>query len=592
MAQRTTRALPREGAWDSQEPLPRGKWTTPAGADADAKYSFASRITFSRKRVALSALAGGISSGLATNPLFKGADLDKVLLRSTVGNVLTQGVGVVTGLQSSFSWRGVAASAAGAVAGHVAGNLLGDAVGTASWDPWAKEMVTRTGAGLAAGTVASIAQGGRVNMQQVATDAFGNALGWSVAGAALPAQPNVFVSELQNSDRYAAQLRGLPGVQLAQAEIHLGDVWNAGGVHMQAPVFDWSRMVTVSAMSTDWANPFTDLTLSAAQWTVSSIANFSWSQPYVPSQPSSPAVILPNGVTSMAEQTSLLARQAQARLTAGQQMTAWDGVTRQSPAETYLTQARGGLDAVCDDQWGMRAARSLPDAVINEVGGLAAAKAIGMLSKAAAPVRGAIFGERSVLMSNLQTEMRAGLRADLPIGPSLEGITPGGSAAVFGNVGRVGDLPIGETPPLLALSRQPGLVTRNALSDAEFAQAQDLALFRGGKFVGAPTDSFPGIDGWLDSVPTQLKIVTGKGEQAVLRNIVKGARNMSAQGYVGDIAVDATQSGVSVDGFAKFVTPHTPVGRILNEGSVNNVYVKFGDGWLNITQGTLVVPGR
>lgn len=93
-------------------------------------------------------------------------------------------------------------------------------------------------------------------------------------------------------------------------------------------------------------------------------------------------------------------------------------------------------------------------------------------------------------------------------------------------------------------------------------------------------------------MPTQLKIVTGNGEQAVLRNIVKGARNMSAQGYVGDIAVDATRTGVSVDGFAKFVTPNTPVGRILNEGSVNNVYVKFGDGWLNITQGALVVPGR
>lgn len=197
-----------------------------------------------------------------------------------------------------------------------------------------------------------------------------------------------------------------------------------------------------------------------------------------------------------------------------------------------------------------------------------------------------------------------------PLGHALQGLPPegfiiGGAKAglmfagrlgktdgIFGNVGSAGSLAIGETPPLLTLSRQPGTVIRNALRDAEFAQAQDLASFRGGKFVGAPTDSFPGIDGWLDGVPTQLKIVTGNGEQAVLRNIVKGARNMSAQGYVGDIAVDATRTGVSIDGFAKFVTPNTPVGRILNEGSVNNVYVKFSDGWLNITQGTLVVPGR
>jgi len=233
---------------------------------------------FSWKGVALSALAGGISSGLATNPLFKGADLDKVLLRSTVGNVLTQGVGVVTGLQSSFSWRGVAASAAGAVAGHVAGKLLGDVVDTASWDPWAKEMVTRTGAGLAAGTVASIAQGGRVSVQQVATDAFGNALGWSVAGAALPAQPNVFVSELQNSDRYATQLRGIPGVQVTQnmtgAMITSSDdSASILGINLPqtAPVLP---EVIVRASDEDgWSNPFSNSTQSAAQWTVANITN-------------------------------------------------------------------------------------------------------------------------------------------------------------------------------------------------------------------------------------------------------------------------------------------------------------------------------
>ncbi|MBB5020606.1 hypothetical protein HNQ59_003931 [Chitinivorax tropicus] len=164
------------------------------------------------------------------------------------------------------------------------------------------------------------------------------------------------------------------------------------------------------------------------------------------------------------------------------------------------------------------------------------------------------------------------------------GVVPSGA-------GSSGSFSIGETPPLLTLSRQPGTVTRNALSDTEFAQAQELATFRGGKFVGAPTENFAGIDGWLNGVPTQLKIVTGNGEQAILRNIVKGARNISSQGYVGDIAVDATRTGVNIDSFVKFVAPNTPVGRILNEGSVNNVYIKFGDGWLNITKGTLVVPG-
>ena len=127
----------------------------------------------------------------------------------------------------------------------------------------------------------------------------------------------------------------------------------------------------------------------------------------------------------------------------------------------------------------MRVDQSLPDAVINEAGGLAAAKVIGMLSKAAAPVRGAIFGERSVLMSNLQTEMRAGLRADLPIDPSLEGITPGGSAAVFGSTGRTG------TADYLSRfsSTELDALRFAGLSDVEIAchvqLSGDVYLFRG-----------------------------------------------------------------------------------------------------------------
>ncbi|WP_289241436.1 LysM peptidoglycan-binding domain-containing protein [Delftia sp.] len=212
------------------------------GAASGAVGSIASQVAgnamgvqdgFSWKGVALSALAGGISSGLATNPLFKGADLDKVLLRSTVGNVLTQGVGVVTGLQSSFSWRGVAASAAEAVAGHVAGKLLGDVVDTASWDPWAKEMVTRTGAGLAAGTVASIAQGGRVSMQQVATDAFGNALGSSLAsmstGTELQAQTNKGLYSLGGSGDGGTGLRLGSGEGLRYSDMRSSSTWDDFG---------------------------------------------------------------------------------------------------------------------------------------------------------------------------------------------------------------------------------------------------------------------------------------------------------------------------------------------------------------------------
>ncbi|WP_237736692.1 hypothetical protein [Delftia acidovorans] len=312
------------------------------------------------KGVALSALARGISSGLATAPLFKGAGLDKLLLRSTVGNVLTQGVGVVTGLQSSFSWRGVAASAAGAVASQVAGKLLGDVVDTASWDPWAKEMVTRTGAGLAAGTVASIAQGGRVSMQQVATDAFGNALGWSVAGTSGVLPPSPVATSKYPWLTEMNQWSSLPRVKVAE----LGSDFSPTVLDSASPSYALPTLV-VRPSGSEWSNPFADSGLASVQWTISSITNAARSSPQEANWSFREA--------SMAQRKLDDAQalvQYRARLANGPSMSAWDGVVRQSPIDTYLTQARGGLDVVRGEQWGMRVAQSLPDAVINEVGGL------------------------------------------------------------------------------------------------------------------------------------------------------------------------------------------------------------------------------
>ncbi len=45
-------------------------------------------------------------------------------VRGAVGSALTQGIGRATGLQSSFSWAGVAAAGIGATAGHMAAGRL------------------------------------------------------------------------------------------------------------------------------------------------------------------------------------------------------------------------------------------------------------------------------------------------------------------------------------------------------------------------------------------------------------------------------------------------------------------------------------
>ncbi len=144
-------------------------------------------------------------------------------------------------------------------------------------------------------------------------------------------------------------------------------------------------------------------------------------------------------------------------------------------------------------------------------------------------------------------------------------------------------------PPLALPAPQPGTVIRNAMSDAEVAQAQDIVNFQGGTFKGAPTGNYPGIDGWLNDVPVQLKEVTGKSMSAIQRNIVGAASDMSKAGHAGDVYIDATKTGVSMSEITNFVKPGTPISNILSEGTVLNINIKTADGWLKLTSTTLKV---
>ena len=56
-------------------------------------------------------------------------------------------------------------------------------------------------------------------------------------------------------------------------------------------------------------------------------------------------------------------------------------------------------------------------------------------------------------------------------------------------------------------------VVRNALEAHEVAQAQKIVDFRGGKFVGNKSRSFPGIDGFLNGVPASLKRIAVRRRQ-------------------------------------------------------------------------------
>jgi putative RNase-like toxin len=92
-----------------------------------------------------------------------------------------------------------------------------------------------------------------------------------------------------------------------------------------------------------------------------------------------------------------------------------------------------------------------------------------------------------------------------------------------------------EAAIIKAGSGQPGTVTRNALSDAEFSFATELAKRTNQHFVGPPREPFPGLDGWLDGVPVQLKETTG-GLQAVLTRVSQAELK----------AVEAARTGVEV----------------------------------------------
>ena len=80
---------------------------------------------FNWKGVALAGIAGGIGAGLGPGGVFGkpgafgniGSSFATDALRGAVGSAVTQGVGVVTGLQSKFDFAGVAAAGVGAGVG-------------------------------------------------------------------------------------------------------------------------------------------------------------------------------------------------------------------------------------------------------------------------------------------------------------------------------------------------------------------------------------------------------------------------------------------------------------------------------------------
>ena len=152
-----------------------------AGSVASQAFGIAIGVQqdFSWQSVALSALSGGVSAGLAGFAPLGGdaSPLANLVARAAVGSALTQGVSVAIGLQRSFSWQSVAASAIGAGVGESVGREL-SGMGI---DPFTGRVLTSA----AASTATALARGGRVSITQIAVNAFGQSIGSSLAEQAM-----------------------------------------------------------------------------------------------------------------------------------------------------------------------------------------------------------------------------------------------------------------------------------------------------------------------------------------------------------------------------------------------------------------------
>ncbi len=119
------------------------------------------------------AIGSGVGSGVdATIGSSLGPTAGSVI-KAGLTNALTQGIGVVTGLQDHFDWRGVVASGVGAGVGAAVGQgLSGNAAFVKDFGKFGVGFM----AGAAGGLTTAVLRGGRIAVAQIAASAFGQAL--------------------------------------------------------------------------------------------------------------------------------------------------------------------------------------------------------------------------------------------------------------------------------------------------------------------------------------------------------------------------------------------------------------------------------
>src|SRR5882672_1493144 len=128
--------------------------------------------------VAMGAIDTGVASWAGGSAAFKGFtdvgnELGNIMLRAAARNVVTQGLGVITGAQEHFDWKSVAVSAIAAPIISKVSSTVGTALGGGDVGKFVGSMAGT----IAAGAIRQLVYGGKAEYASIAADAFGNALG-------------------------------------------------------------------------------------------------------------------------------------------------------------------------------------------------------------------------------------------------------------------------------------------------------------------------------------------------------------------------------------------------------------------------------
>jgi hypothetical protein len=125
--------------------------------------------SFSWNAVGDAVLVAGITYGLAPGADAASSGWQAAAARAAVANVATQGIKVAVGSQDHFEWKRVAASAVGAGVG----GYLNSTGAFAEYGQYGGAFARAGVAGLAT----AAAGGGKIEVERIAADAFGNTLG-------------------------------------------------------------------------------------------------------------------------------------------------------------------------------------------------------------------------------------------------------------------------------------------------------------------------------------------------------------------------------------------------------------------------------